>query len=291
MRAKNVIILLLGAFSLWIVSNSLYIVKEIERAVLLQFGEVVNSDISPGLHIKIPFVNNVRFFDARVLTVDALPERFLTLEKKALVVDSYAKWRVSDVEKYYTATGGDKARAIALLNQRINNGLRNQVGVRTLHEVVSGERDVLMTDLTKQLNEVIGDQLGVVVVDVRVKKIDLPPEVSESVFRRMNAEREKEARELRAQGKELAEGIRAAADREVTVIKAGAYRDAEILRGDGDARATSIYAAAYNRDREFFDFTRSLRAYRESFQSKGDLLLLEPDSDFFRYLNAAKGAP
>ena len=214
----------------------------------------------------------------------ALPERFLTLEKKALVVDSYAKWRVSEVETYYTATGGDESRANGLLAQRINDGLRNQVAVRTLREVVSGERDQLMVDLTTQLNKVAHEQLGVKVVDVRVKKIDLPPAVSDSVFRRMNAEREKEARELRSQGRELAEGIRAAADREVTVIKAGAYRDAQSLRGEGDARAAAIYADAFNKDRDFFAFTRSLKAYEESFQSKGDLLLIEPDSEFFRYL-------
>lgn len=290
MSGKSLAAALVALVSLWIISNSLYIVKETQRAVLLQFGEVVIPDIQPGLHAKIPFVNNVRFFDARVLTVDAQPERFLTLEKKALVVDSYAKWRVSDVAKYYTATGGDEARANGLLAQRINNGLRNQVAVRTLHEVVSGERDQLMTDLTIELNNVMNEQLGVEVVDVRVKKIDLPPAVSESVFRRMNAEREKEARELRSQGRELAEGIRAAADREVTVIQAEAYRDSESTRGAGDALAAAIYADAFNRDPEFYGFTRSLRAYRESFQSKGDLMLIEPDSDFFRYLKDSKGS-
>ncbi len=289
MSGKSVGALVVALVSLFIISNSLYIVQQTERAVLLRFGEVVNPDIQPGLHAKIPFVNNVRKFDGRVLTVDALPERFLTLEKKALVVDSYAKWKVSDVSKYYTATGGDESRASGLLAQRINNGLRNQVAVRTLQEVVSGERDQLMTDLTKSLNVVALSELGVQMVDVRVKKIDLPPAVSDSVFRRMNAEREKEARELRSQGRELAEGIRAAADREVTVIKAGAYRDAELLRGDGDARAANIYAEAFNEDPEFFGFTRSLRAYRESFQSKGDLMLIEPDSDFFKYMKDAKG--
>ena len=290
MTGKKLGALIVALLSLFVISQSLYIIRETERAVLLRFGEVVNPDIPPGLHAKIPFVNNVRRFDGRVLTVDALPERFLTLEKKALVVDSYAKWKVSDVAKFYTATGGDETRANGLLAQRINNGLRNQVAVRTLQEVVSGERDVLMTDLTKELNLVALAELGVAVVDVRVKKIDLPPDVSDSVFRRMNAEREKEARELRSQGRELAEGIRAAADREVTVIKAGAYRDAELLRGAGDATAASIYADAFNVDPEFFGFTRSLRAYRESFQSKGDLLLIEPDSDFFRYLKDSKGA-
>jgi membrane protease subunit HflC len=290
MSGKSLTAALVALVSIWIISNSLYIVRETQRAVLLQFGEVVIPDIKPGLHAKIPFVNNVRLFDARVLTVDALPERFLTLEKKAMVVDSYAKWRVSDVTKYYTATGGDEARANGLLAQRINNGLRNQVAVRTLHEVVSGERDLLMTDLTSELNEVLNEQLGVEVVDVRVKKIDLPPAVSDSVFRRMNAEREKEARELRSQGRELAEGIRAAADREVTVIQAEAYRDSENTRGEGDALAASIYAEAFNRDPEFYGFTRSLRAYRESFQTKGDLMLIEPDSDFFRYLKDSKGS-
>jgi len=289
MTGKSLGAIILALFSLFIISQSLYIIRETERAVLLRFGEVVNPDVVPGLHAKIPFVNNVRRFDGRVLTVDALPERFLTLEKKALVVDSYAKWKVSDVAKFYTATGGDEARANDLLSQRINNGLRNQVATRTLQEVVSGERDVLMTDLTEELNEVAREQLGVAVVDVRVKKIDLPPDVSDSVFRRMNAEREKEARELRSQGRELGEGIRAAADREVTVIKAGAYRDAELLRGEGDAKAANIYAEAFNADKEFFGFTRSLRAYRESFQTKGDLLLIEPDSDFFQYLKNSEG--
>ena len=284
MKARSLLSLVALLVALFLTNSALYIVMETERAVLLRFGEVVNPDIRPGLHIKIPFVNNVRRFDARVLTVDAQPERFLTLEKKAVVVDSYAKWKVSDVAKYYTATSGDENRANALLSQRINNGLRNEVGVRTLHEVVSGERDQLMTQLTEKLNEVMHNELGVDVVDVRVKQIDLPPAVSESVFRRMNAEREKEARELRSQGRELAEGIRAAADREVTIIKANAYREAEQVRGEGDARATSTYAEAFNQDQEFYSFTRSLRAYRNAFQSKDDVMLLGPDSDFFRYL-------
>ncbi len=269
--------------------NSLYVIKQTERGVLLQFGEVVNPDIQPGLHAKIPFVNNVRKFDGRLLTVDSQPERFFTLEKKALIVDSYAKFRVSDTAKFYTATNGEEARAVGLLAQRINNGLRNEVAVRTIQEVVSGERDQLMIDLTARMTEMAQKELGVEVVDVRVKQIDLPPDVSESVYQRMNAEREKEAMEHRSQGKELAEGIRAAADREVTVIRADAYRDAEKIRGEGDARATSIYAAAFNQDPEFYAFTRSLRAYQESFDGSGDLLLVQPDSDFFRYLKDAAG--
>ncbi len=288
MSGKNLTILLIAVLALFIGSNALFIIKETERGVLLRFGEVVNPDVAPGLHVKIPFVNNVRKFDARVLTVDALPERFLTLEKKALVVDSYAKWKVADVAKYYTATGGDESRATGLLAQRINDGLRNQVADRTLQEVVSGERDQLMTQLLDNLNARARTELGVEVVDVRVKKIDLPPSVSDAVFRRMNAEREKEARELRSQGRELAEGIRAAADREVTVIKAEAYRDSESIRGEGDASAAAIYAEAYNADREFYDFTRSLRAYREAFSNKGDIMLIEPDGEFFQYFKRAE---
>jgi membrane protease subunit HflC len=289
MSSRNLIVIVVSLAVFLFVSNALYIVRETERAVKLKFGEVVNPDVPPGLHFKWPLVNNIRKFDGRVLTVDAQPERFLTLEKKALIVDSYAKWRVSDVAKYYTSTSGDESRANGLLAQRINDGLRNQMGVRTLQEVVSGERDQLMTQLLVQLNSVARDELGVEVVDVRVKKIDLPPSVSDAVFRRMNAEREKEARELRSQGRELAEGIRAAADREVTVIKAGAYRDAQSLRGKGDAQAAATYAGAYEQDQDFFGFTRSLQAYSESFQSKGDLLLIEPDSEFFQYLKDAQG--
>ena len=289
MSGRNVTLILLAVLVLFVASNSLYVIKETERAVLLQFGEVVNPDIKPGLHAKIPFVNNVRKFDGRVLTVDSQPERFFTQEKKALIVDSYAKFKVSDTKKFYTATNGEESRASGLLAQRINDGLRNQVAVRTVQEVVSGERDQLMIELAKELNDVALTELGVEMVDIRVKQIDLPPDVSESVYRRMNAEREKEARELRSQGQELAEGIQAAADREVTVIKANAYRDAELLRGTGDAEATSIYANAFNQDPEFYSFTRSLRAYQDSFQGSGDVLLLRPDSEFFRYLKDPKG--
>jgi membrane protease subunit HflC len=289
MSGRNVSIILFFVVALFIANNSLYIMKETERGVLLRFGEVVNTDISPGLHAKVPFVNNVRKFDGRILTVDAQPERFLTQEKKAVIVDSYAKFRVADTTKFYTATNGEETRAMGLLAQRINNGLRNQMGVRTIQEVVSGERDQLMTDLTIELNKMAQEELGVVVVDVRVKKIDLPPDVSESVYRRMNAEREKEAREHRSQGQELAEGIRAAADREVTVLKANAYREAELVRGEGDAEASRVYAEAFNKDREFYGFTRSLRAYQDAFQGSGDIMLIKPDSEFFRYLKDPMG--
>lgn len=289
MSGRNMTLILIAALVLFIASNSLYVIKETERGVLLQFGEVVNPDIQPGLQVKIPFVNNVRKFDGRILTVDSQPERFFTQEKKALIVDSYAKFKVSDTSKFYTATNGEEARAMALLAQRINDGLRNQVAVRTIQEVVSGERDELMIALTAELTIVAQEELGVEVVDVRVKQIDLPPDVSESVYQRMNAEREKEAREHRSQGHELAEGIRAAADREVTVLKANAYRDSELIRGEGDATATSVYANAFNQDPEFYSFTRSLRAYQDSFQGSGDVMLLKPDSEFFRYLKDSGG--
>ena len=289
MSGRNVTFILFVVLALFVANNALYVIKETERGVLLQFGEVVNPNIQPGLHGKIPFVNNVRKFDGRILTVDSQPERFFTQEKKALIVDSYAKFRVSDTKKFYTATNGEEARAAGLLAQRINDGLRNQVAVRTIQEVVSGERDQLMADLAVQLNAVALAELGVELVDVRVKQIDLPPDVSESVYQRMNAEREKEAREHRSQGQELAEGIRAAADREVTVLKANAYRDAELIRGEGDATATGIYAEAFNQDPEFYSFTRSLRAYQDSFQGNGDIMLIQPDSEFFRYLKDSKG--
>jgi len=283
--------LIVAALLVLLISNSLFVIKQTERGVLLQFGEVVNPDLQPGLHIKIPFVNNVRKFDGRLITVDSQPERFFTQEQKALMVDSYAKFKIKDTEKFYTATNGEMARAMGLLAQRINNGLRNQVAIRTIQEVVSGERDQLMKDLTDELTVVAQESLGVEVVDVRVKQIDLPTDVSESVYQRMNAEREKEAREHRSQGQELAEGIRAAADREVTVLQANAYRDAELVRGEGDAAATRIYAEAFNRDPEFYAFTRSLRAYQQSFNGGGDVLLIQPDSEFFRYLKNSKGTP
>ncbi len=289
MSGRNVTVILLAVLVLFLASNSLYLMRETEKGVLLKFGEVVNPDIQPGLHWKIPFVNNVRKFDGRVLTVDSQPERFFTQEQKALIVDSYAKFKVFDTSKFYTATNGEESRAMGLLAQRINDGLRNQVAVRTIQEVVSGERDQLMEDLTKQIDAAAQAELGVEVVDVRVKKIDLPPDVSESVYRRMNAEREKEAREHRSQGQELAEGIRAAADREVTVLKANAYRESEELRGTGDAEATRIYAEAFNQDPEFYSFTRSLNAYQNSFQGSGDIILIQPDSEFFRYLKDSKG--
>ena len=271
-----------------LLTQSIYVVKETERAVKLRFGEIVEFDVDPGLHFKLPIVNTVRKFDARILTLDAAPQSYLTSEKKALTVDSFVKWRVSDVAKYFTTTGGDEERLRRLLIQRVDAGLRNEFGSRTVKEVVSGQRDELMDKLSNQLNLIAKDELGVEVIDLRVKKIDLPPEVSESVFNRMRTERERLAKELRAQGNEVAEKIRATADKDKTIILADAYREAEEIKGNGDANATATYASAYSKDPEFYDFTRSLKAYQSTFETKGDILLIDPDSDFFKYLDNSK---
>jgi len=269
-----------------IAGNSLFVVKETERAVMLQFGELVDADIPAGLHVKMPWVNTVRKFDARIQTQDTDPERFLTLEQKALEVDSYAKWRIIDVGQFYVSTRGNVATAGSLLADRINDGLRDQIGARNLQEVVAGERDQLMLDLRDELNESTAADIGIEVIDVRVKRIDLPDDVRSSVYERMITERNREAQELRSRGEELAIGIRADADRQSIIFRAEAYRDAERIRGEGDAEATAIYASAYQKDPEFFAFTRSLNAYRSTFNSKGDVLLLDPDSEYFKYLKS-----
>ncbi|MBY4677060.1 protease modulator HflC [Marinobacterium arenosum] len=291
MKPRSLYGLIAALLVVLIGSKAVYIVKETERAVLLKFGEIVNADVAPGLHFKVPFINVVRKFDSRVLTLDARPQAYLTLEKKRLIVDSFIKWRVADVQKYYTATSGDEFRAAELLSTRVEGELRNQFGERTLTEVVSGEREEVMTDVIANLSKIAQAELGVAVMDVRIKRIDLPPEVSNSVYERMRTERERLARELRSRGKELAEGIRADADRQQTVIKAEAYREAEQARGEGDALAAKIYADAYNQNPEFYSFHRSLQAYRNSFGRSNDVLLLKPDSDFFKYLDksATKG--
>lgn len=289
MPVKTTISLGLVLLLILAATQCLYIVSERERAVLLRFGEVVEHDVKPGIHFKLPIVNKVRIFDGRLLTLDALPQRFLTQEKKAVIVDSFVKWRVAEVEKFYTATSGDVAVAQRLLSSRVDTGLRNEFGARSMHEVVSGERDELMLELTTRLNEIARQELGIEVLDVRVKGIDLPPEVSSSVFSRMSTEREREAREHRAKGRELAEGISADADRQKVVIESEAYREAEQTRGEGDATAAAIYAKAYTRDPEFYAFYRSLNAYKDTFGGGNDLLVLDPKSDFFKYLNSSKG--
>jgi len=289
MNRKQTGLLIIIALALLIAASCVFVVKETEKAVMLRFGELVQDDIPPGIHPKIPFVHKVRKFDSRVLTLDSVTESFFTSERKRLMVDSYVKWRIDDVGAYYRATGGDEAVAHNRLSTRVNAGLRNQFGTRTLREVVSGQRDELMTDILTDLNSGVRDALGIVVIDVRVKRIDLPDEVSEQVFTRMMAEREKEARDLRAKGNEQGEKIRADADRQKTIIEANAYRESEMLRGVGDAEATEIYAAAFGKNAEFYAFTRSLNAYRQSFNNKGDILLVDPNSDFFRYMDSQGG--
>jgi len=269
--------------------NTIYVVTEYQRAVVLQFGRLVKADVPPGLHFKVPFAEKVRKFDGRILTADMTPESFFTVENKRLVVDSYIKWQVSDVETYYKATGGDELLAEDRLAQRVADGLRNQFGRRTLHDVVSGKRDELMSEITKSINVDAVKLLGIEVKDIRVKRIDFPPEASQSVFARMAADREKEAREYRSQGKEQAEVISADADRQRAVLEANAYRDAERIRGEGDAKAAAIFAAAYSKDPEFYRFVRSLNAYRGAFKDKDDLLVVDPNSDFFRYLKDPQG--
>jgi len=285
MSTKGLVLGFIAAVALVLGANSVFVVTELERAVMLEFGKVVRADIEPGLHFKKPFINVIRKFDGRVLTLDAPAERFFTLEKKAVIVDSFAKFKVIDAQSFYTATSGDVRRAEDLLRQRINNGLRDEIAIRSLHEVVSGERDELMSVLTKRIDLVARAEFGVGVVDVRVKKIDLPPEVSQSVYARMNTERDIEAREHRAQGQELAAGVRADAAKQREIILAEAYATAEAIRGEGDAESTQIYADAFNKDKEFYSFYRSMTAYRNTFSNKGDILLIQPDSDFFRYLN------
>jgi len=290
MKPTSIFGLIVVLLVVMIGSKSLYIVKETERAIKLRFGEVVEADIPPGLHVKIPFVNTVRKFEGRIMTLDARPQAFLTLEKKRLIVDSFVKWRIDNVEKYYTATSGDEFRAADLLSSRIETSLRNQFGERTLTELISGEREEVMGAVIRGLSQLAQNELGIEVIDVRVKRIELPQEVSASVYERMRSERLRLARELRSRGKELAEGIRADADRQRTVILADAFREAEIIRGEGDAQAASIYADAFSRDPEFYAFYRSLKAYQESFTGEGDMFVLDPKSEFFRYLNSARGA-
>ena len=273
-----------------LLANSLYIVTDKQTAILLRFGEIIDPKIESGLHFKIPILNTVRKFDSRVLTLDAIPQPYFTEEKKRLIVDAFVKWRISDNEQFYiTSAGGQLSALRTLLTQRVDEGLRNQFGKRTVQDVISGERDQLMKALTADLNTVANSELGVEVIDVRVKKIELPSEVNDSVYNRMRTERERLAQELRAEGNEIAEEIRANADKERTVILADAYKTAEIIKGEGDAEATSTYAKAFNKDPEFYEFTRSLSAYQSTFENKSDVLLIDPESDFFKYLDSSFG--
>ena len=284
MSLQNVILIFVAVVAIFLAMDSVYTVHQTERAILLRFGAVVEADVQPGLHFKLPIAEVVKKADGRVLTLDSSPETYFTLEKKPLIVDSFAKWRIDDVERFYEATSFDERAGERRLQERVNEGLRNQISRRDMHEVVSGERDKLMFELTSDLNEVMNQAVGIEVVDVRVKRIDLPTEVSTSVYERMNSEREIEARQYRAQGRELGIGVRADADRQTVVIGANAYKESEEVRGDGDARSATIYAEAYNQDPEFYEFYRSINAYANVFQDKGDMLVLDPSSKFFKYL-------
>jgi len=269
--------------------SSAFYVRQWEVALKLRLGEIMSSDYQPGLHFLVPVLNDVRKFDGRIQTFDTKTERFLTVEKKDVLVDSFVKWRIANVAQYFRATGGgNAARAERLLGERINTRLRDEFGKRTIQEVVSGERGEIMTLLTKDADERAAE-LGIEVVDVRVKRIDLPAEVSESVYERMRAERERVARDLRARGAEAAERIRADADRQRTEIVADAYRESEVLRGEGDAKSAQVYAEAFQKNSEFYTFWRSLGAYRSVFEKGGDLMVLDPNSDFFRYLTDPAG--
>lgn len=276
-----------GAIALLLVLGmSMFVVDQRQNAIVFRLGEVVSIKKDPGLYFKVPLLDNVRFFDVRILTIDtAEPERFLTSEKKNVLVDLFVKWRITDVRNYYTSVAGDEMRAQTRLLQTINDGLRAEFGNRTVHDVVSGERDKIMELMRNKANE-DASKIGVEVLDVRLKRVDLPQEVSESVYRRMEAERKRVANELRSTGSAESEKIRADADKQKEVILAEAYRDAQRIKGEGDAKASAIYAKAYEINPEFYAFYRSLEAYRASFKNKSDVLVLEPNSDFFKYMRS-----
>ncbi len=282
MSAKTLILGIVALIAGVIVYESVYFVDEREKAIIFQFGRIVESHDQAGLHFKKPFVNNVKYFDARIQTLDADPELYLTGEKKNLVVDSFAKWRIRDVAKYYVTVSGLQSNARARLAQRVNDSLRQEFGKRAVQEVISGDRAEIM-EVVRRAVDSEAAEFGVEVVDVRLKRVDLDPEVSERVYARMVAERARVAKELRAKGAEAAEKIRADADRQREITLANAYKEAEQIRGEGDAIATLTYADAFSRDPEFYRLYRSLNAYRSTFRSKDDLLILEPTSEFFQY--------
>lgn len=289
---KNYASILLGILVVLVLlaSSSLYVVDQRQQAILFQLGEIVDVKTSPGLYFKIPLAQNVRYFDSRILTLDtAEPERFITSEKKNVLVDLFVKWRIVDVKQYYVSVRGDEMLAQTRLSQTVNSSLRDEFGNRTVHDVVSGERDKIM-EIMRQKADADARKIGVEVVDVRLKRVDLPQEVSESVYRRMEAERKRVANELRSTGAAESEKIRADADRQREVIMAEAYRKAQEVKGEGDAKASAIYASAFQPNPEFYAFYRSLEAYKQSFRHKSDMMIMDPSSEFFKYLkNPARG--
>ena len=269
-----------------VMAMSMFTVDQRQYALVFQLGEVKRVIDEPGLYFKVPMVQNVRYFEKRIMTMDnAEPERFITSEKKNVLVDSYIKWRIVDPKLYYVSVSGDESRAKTRLNQTVNAGLREEFGKRTVHDVVSGERTKIMEQMREKADS-DARTIGVQIVDVRVKRVELPTEVSDAVYRRMEAERKRVANELRSEGSAEAEKIRADADRQREVIIADAYRDAQKIKGEGDAKATSIYAQAFGQNPEFYAFYRSLEAYRGSFKNKSDVLVVEPNSDFFKYMKS-----
>ncbi len=286
--AKNLPFVGALIFGLLVVASmSLFTVDQRQYALVFQLGEIKEVIREPGLNFKWPLIQNVRFFDRRILTLEPVdPERFLTAEKKPVLVDSFVKWRIDDVSKYYISVGGDEIIAKTRMSQTVNSGLREEFGRRTVHDVVSGARDKIMADVQKKADADMR-AIGVEIIDVRLKRVDLPAEVSEAVYRRMETERKRVANELRSTGAAEAEKIKANADRQREVIVAEAYREAQKIKGEGDAKAAAIYGRAFSQNPEFYAFYRSLEAYRGAFRSKSDVLVLEPNSDFFKYLNSA----
>jgi len=287
MNMKNLSTVLIGLIAaLLLVSLSAFTVDQREYALVFRLGEIVSVKKEPGLYFKMPFVENVRYFDKRILTLNWVePDRFLTSEKKNVLVDSFVKWRIVDPAKYYVSVKGDELQAERRLSQTVNDGLRAEFGKRTIHDVVSGERGQIM-EILRQRADRDAKEYGIQVLDVRLRRVDLPQEVSESVYQRMEAERKRVANELRSQGAGAAEKIRADADRQREVIIAEAFREAQRIKGEGDAKASEVYTQAYGKNPEFYAFYRSLDAYRNSFKSKNDVMVLEPDSDFFKYLRS-----
>ena len=278
-------IIFLAVAAFIVVSSSIFFVEEREKAILLRLGQIERADYEAGIHFKIPFVNNVRRFDGRILTLDATPARYLTGEKKNVMVDSFVLWRISDVSTYFESMGGNEARAQSRITQIAKDGLRGEFGKRTIQQVVSGDRATLVSDMMVSANAIAKD-FGIEIVSVRIKRIDLPSEVSSSVFTRMEAERERVASELRSQGAEESEKIRSDADRQRTIILADAKRDSEILRGEGDATSTDIYAKAYEQNSEFYSLYRRLTAYKNIFNGD-DMLVIEPKGEFFNHFDSA----
>lgn len=273
-----------------LVSMSAFTVDERQRAIIFQMGEIREVVAQPGLNFKWPLIQNVQFFDKRILTLDSQePERFLTAEKKPVLVDSYVKWRIDDVKKYYISVQGNETLARTRLGQTVNSGLREEFGKRTVHDVVSGEREKIMAEVQKKA-DIEARKIGVQIVDVRLKRVDFTPEVSESVYRRMETERKRVANELRSQGAAEEEKIKADADRQREIIVAEAYGEAQRVKGEGDAKAAATYASAFGQNPEFYNFYRSMDAYRQSFRNKTDVMVLDPSADFFKYMKSPRGA-